>query len=149
MYLFTKYKPLIVKLGPVIAVAVAVGIFSIIYSMAGNTQKQYRQSLYQTISPEDAKAKIDEGGVVLLDVRSAEEYEESHIPGAVLLPLPDIEKSAQKVLKDKYATILVYCRSGARSKTATEALLQLGYLGVLDLGGIIDWPYATESGPAQ
>ena len=82
---------------------------------------------------------------VLLDVRTPEEYNEAHIPGAMLLPLDELAAQAETALPDKAQLILVYCRSGRRSKTAAETLLSLGYTNVRDFGGILDWPYGTTS----
>ncbi len=96
---------------------------------------------YVKITAEEAKKIMDEQPAVVVDVRTQEEYEEGHIKDAVLIPVDTIEKEAGKVLTDKSAVILVYCRSGNRSKTASEALINLGYLNVYDFGGIIDWPY--------
>mgnify|MGYP001034907109 CR=1 FL=1 len=102
---------------------------------------------YTDISPEEAKKRLDsEKNIVLLDVREPSEYTEKHIPGSVLIPVGTIEKEAPSKLTDKDAPIFVYCRSGRRSVTASEALVGLGYTEVYNLGGIIDWPYETESG---
>jgi rhodanese-related sulfurtransferase len=82
---------------------------------------------------------------VIVDVRTKEEYDEGHIPGAVLLPLDDIDAaSAASVLPDKNVMLLVYCRSGRRSKLASEQLLALGYTDIREFGGILDWTYGTE-----
>ncbi len=85
--------------------------------------------------------------LLVLDVRTAEEYEELHIPGAVLLPLDEIETSYEEMLPEKEQVILVYCRSGRRSKIASEFLTEAGYTNILEFGGIIDWIYETETGP--
>ncbi len=98
---------------------------------------------YQTISPADAKKLIGQEGVVLVDVRTQEEYDEGYIAGALLLPVDDVSAKAQTVLPDKNAKIIVYCRSGRRSAIAAKELLAMGYKEVYDLGGIIDWPYET------
>lgn len=83
--------------------------------------------------------------VIVLDVREQEEYDSEHIPGAVLLPVGTIdEDSAAAVIPDKDDTVLVYCRSGNRSKTASATLAQLGYTQVYEFGGINTWPYDTE-----
>ena len=101
---------------------------------------------YTNIKPEDAKKRLDnEKGIILLDVRSQEEYDEKHIPGSLLIPVDVIEKEAPEKLTDKDAVIFVYCRSGRRSVTASEALVKMGYTKVYNLGGIIDWPYETEN----
>ena len=97
------------------------------------------------ITAQEAKIIMDsQEGFVILDVREQYEYDESHIPGAVLLPLGQVEEKAQEVLPDKEQLILVYCRSGRRSKQAAEALVQLGYTNIKEFGGIIDWPYEVE-----
>ena len=102
-------------------------------------------AVYVNITAEEAKKIMDsEEGYVILDVRSQEEYEEAHIPGAILIPHTEIEERAEEMLADKDQLILVYCRSGRRSKLAAEALVELGYTNVKEFGGIIDWPYETE-----
>ena len=99
---------------------------------------------YQKITPQQAKARMAEPGVIVLDVRMQQEYDAGHIANAVLLPLPLIEAgdtAVAKALPDKDAEILVYCRSGRRSAIAANALINMGYTNVLDFGGINDWPY--------
>jgi len=98
---------------------------------------------YKKISADEAKAMIDAGNVIVLDVRTQEEYDAGHIAEAIRLESADFETEAATVLPDKDATILVYCRSGNRSKTASKMLLELGYTNVYDFGGINDWPYET------
>lgn len=94
------------------------------------------------ITPEAAKARLDSDElIVLLDVRTEEEYNEGHIEGATLLPLATIEAKATSVIPDLDATLFVYCRSGVRSAEAVKSLIALGYTRVYNLGGIIDWPY--------
>lgn len=97
----------------------------------------------QTLTPEEAKARMEEGGVIILDVRTQEEYNEAHIPGAILAPNESISEEASAILPDKDAPVLVYCRSGRRSAEASEKLAALGYTQVFDFGGIQDWPYET------
>ena len=97
---------------------------------------------YDQISPEEAKNLMEtETDYVILDVRTAEEYAEGHIPNAVNLNHEDVPSKAEALLTDKEALILVYCRSGRRSKIAAEALVELGYTNVKEFGGIINWPY--------
>jgi phage shock protein E len=101
---------------------------------------------YETITPAATKKILDEdNNSILLDVRTESEYKSKHIPNSKLIPLDELENRAEEELTDKNAVILVYCRSGNRSKTASKKLLDLGYQNVYDLGGIIDWPYETES----
>jgi rhodanese-related sulfurtransferase len=102
------------------------------------------QAEYKKITPDEAKTLIDGGEYILLDVRTQEEYDEKHIAGAKLLPYDEISDKAETELPDKDAPILLYCRTGRRSKTAAETLIGLGYTNVLDFGGIVDWPYETE-----
>ncbi len=86
-------------------------------------------------------------GALVLDVRTEQEYLTGHLPGALLLPVDDIdEESARAVLPDKQAETLVYCRSGARSRLAIERLRALGYADLIDLGGLAGWPYELVSG---
>lgn len=88
---------------------------------------------------------MDTQEVIILDVREQEEYDSGHIPGAVLLPVGTIdETTAAEVIPKKDSTVLVYCRSGNRSKTASSALAELGYTNIYEFGGINTWPYETE-----
>lgn len=104
-----------------------------------------RTAEYRKISAEDAYKMMSETDkYILLDVRSDEEYQEQHIPNAVLIPDYEISTQAESELQDKDALILIYCRSGRRSVNAAKALVTLGYNNVYDFGGIIDWPYETE-----
>ena len=97
---------------------------------------------YEQISGAEAKALMDsESGYVIIDARTQPEYDEGHIPGAVLIPEYEIATRAEKELSDKDQLILVYCRSGRRSKIAAEELVKLGYTNVKEFGGIIDWEY--------
>lgn len=79
--------------------------------------------------------------VIILDVRTIEEFESGHIEGAINIPNETITKDAENVLKDKNATILVYCRSGNRSKQASKKLARLGYTNIMEFGGINTWRY--------
>ena len=96
---------------------------------------------YKKITSEEAKELMDSEDVVVVDVRRQDEYDAGHIKGAVLVPNETISEEAPAVLEDKNAKILVYCRSGRRSKEAANKLIDLGYTDVRDFGGIIDWPY--------
>ena len=100
---------------------------------------------YQKISQEKAKEMMDSQEVIILDVREQDEYDGGHIPGAVLLPVGTIdETTAAEVIPEKDSTVLVYCRSGNRSKTASSTLADLGYTNIFEFGGINTWPYETE-----
>ena len=97
---------------------------------------------YDQISGAEVKALMDsESGYIIIDARTQEEYDEGHIPGAILIPEYEIADRAEKELPDKNQLILVYCRSGRRSKIAAEELVKLGYTNVKEFGGIIDWEY--------
>ena len=99
-------------------------------------------SSYEKISGADAKALMDsESGYIIIDARTQSEYDEGHIPGAILIPEYEIADRAESELPDKEQLILVYCRSGRRSKIAAEELAKLGYTNVKEFGGIIDWEY--------
>lgn len=104
------------------------------------------KSSYQKITPEKAKEIMDEQSeIVIVDVRTQEEYEDGHIENAVLIPDYEIKEKAEKIIDDKNKKILVYCRSGRRSASAAKILLEMGYTDVLDFGGIIEWPYSIVS----
>ena len=97
---------------------------------------------YEQITPQKAKTIMDtESDYIIIDARTTEEFEEGHIEGSILIPEYEISKRAEKELPDKEQLILVYCRSGRRSKIASEELVKLGYTNVKEFGGIIDWPY--------
>ena len=103
------------------------------------------KTMYEQITPIDAKKIMDSGEEhIILDTREQDEFDEGHIPGAILIPYTEIENKAEEMLPEKDAQILVYCRSGRRSKIAAEALSKLGYTNVKEFGGIIDWPYEVE-----
>ena len=104
-----------------------------------------KEAVYVNITAQEAKEIMDSReGYVILDTRTQEEYDERHIPGAILIPHDQIKEQAESLLTDKDQLILVYCRSGRRSKLASEDLVALGYTNIMEFGGIIDWPYETE-----
>ncbi len=89
---------------------------------------------------------MDSQDVIILDVREQDEYDSGHIPGALLLPVGSIdENTAADVIPEKDSVVLVYCRSGNRSRTASSRLAKLGYTNICEFGGINTWPYETES----
>ena len=103
------------------------------------------ENSYQQITQEEAKELMDTQEIVILDVREQHEYDSGHIPDAVLLPVGTITKDTAAAAIDNLDTVvLVYCRSGNRSKTASQALADLGYSNVYEFGGINDWPYEIE-----
>lgn len=130
-----------------IAVLLGIGILAVwgLSGCASRTQAGTPgQEAYHKISAEEAKEMMDEGGVTVVDVRTPEEYAGGHVPGAVNVPNEEIGDGQPEALADKDATILVYCRSGRRSKDAADKLVKQGYENLYDFGGIIDWPYETE-----
>ena len=97
------------------------------------------------LTPEQAKARMEENpDLILLDVRTQEEFEQGHIPGAVCLP-NEMIAADMPFLFGKDAEILLYCRSGRRSADAAKKLRDMGFTNVFDFGGIIDWPYETTT----
>ena len=99
------------------------------------------KAAYHKLSAEEAYEMMASQEVVVVDVRTREEYDGGHIENAVLVPNENIGSEMPEALPDKEAPLLVYCRSGRRSKDAAEKLLALGYQSVYDFGGVIDWPY--------
>ncbi len=98
--------------------------------------------MHKLITPVEAKKIMDENSsITIVDVREEDELVEGYIENSVLIPLDTIKDNAEKILKDKDALILVYCRSGRRSAMACDILDELGYKNVYDFGGIIDWPF--------
>jgi phage shock protein E len=106
-----------------------------------STESTEPVAVVNTIDAEKAIEMMASGDpYVLVDVRTKAEYDEGHIEGALLLPLDQLETLAESQLKDKNATLLIYCRSGNRSAQASALLLELGYTQIYDFGGIMDWP---------
>ena len=103
------------------------------------------KAMYEQITAEEAKKIMDSGEEhIVLDTREQDEVDEGHIPNAILIPYTEIENKAIELIPDKDKLILVYCRSGRRSKIAAESLAKLGYTNVKEFGGIIDWQYEVE-----
>ena len=114
--------------------------------LAACAQEETKQeAVYMNITAQEAKEIMDrESGYVILDVRTREEYDQGRIPGAIVISHVKVAHKAEETLTDKDQLILVYCRSGRRSKIAAEALVELGYTNILEFGGILDWPYEVE-----
>ena len=105
---------------------------------------------YRQVSPEEAAAMMEEEtDYIILDVRTQEEYEADHIPGAICIPNETIGTEDIPELPDKEQLILVYCRSGNRSKQASEKLAKQGYTNIVEFGGINSWPGETVSGSEE
>ena len=110
---------------------------------------QSEESTYRQVNAEEAATMMEEeNGYIILDVRTAQEYSEKHIPGAINIPNETIGTEDIPELPDKEQLILVYCRSGNRSKQASEKLVKLGYTNIVEFGGINDWMGETVSGEA-
>ena len=101
--------------------------------------KNGKKAEYKKITSDEAKKMIETQKVIVVDVRTLEEYTEGHIPNAISVPLETIENEAEAKLKNKDDLILVYCRSGRRSREAALKLIEKGYTNVIDFGGIKDW----------
>ena len=113
-----------------------------LFGMTACSGENGKASTYEQITAEQAKTIMDtEKDYIIIDARTEEEFAEGHIENAILIPEYEIANRAKKELPDKEQLILVYCRSGRRSKIASEELVKLGYTNVKEFGGIIDWPY--------
>lgn len=122
-------------------------IFLLALILSGCTQVPTieTENTYYQISQDEAKSMMDAQSVIILDVREQHEYDEAHISKAVLLPLGSInEESAASIIPNKEFIVLVYCRSGNRSKQASQKLVDLGYTAVYEFGGINTWDYEVE-----
>lgn len=119
-------------------------VLGLLAGCGGQDMTNSNKNTYIQITQAEAKNIMDtQQGYIILDVREDYEFANGHIPGAILLPNGDITSKAESVLTDKNQLILVYCRSGRRSKEAAQKLADLGYSNVKEFGGIIDWPYDT------
>ena len=117
----------------------------ILFAGCGQANENTQEAVYMNITAQEAKEIMDtQSGYIILDTRTQEEYDEGHIPGAIVIPYDEVLEKAEGILTDKNQLILVYCRSGRRSKLAAEDLVKLGYTNIKEFGGIIDWPYETE-----
>ena len=115
--------------------------------LAGCAAPAQQESSYRQISTDEAIAMMEEeNDYIILDVRTPEEFAEKHIPDAINIPNETIGTEEIPELPDKEQLILVYCRSGNRSKQASEKLVRLGYTNIVEFGGINDWPGETVSG---
>ena len=109
-----------------------------------------KEITYEIISQTQAKEIMDNStDYVIVDARTSEEFNEGHIKNAINLDYEEVTQKAESLLPDKNQLILIYCRSGRRSKIAAESLCQLGYTNVKEFGGIIDWQYEVVQDDAQ
>ncbi len=130
-------------------IAGVAAVTTVVMCLAGCTNEAEESEVttdvsYEQISQDEAKNIMDtQNGYVVIDARTQEEFDEGHIEGAMLMPEYEVADRAEKELTDKSQLILVYCRSGRRSKIAAQALADLGYTNVKEFGGIITWEYET------
>ena len=117
----------------------------LLLTACGEEKEDKQGAGYMNITAQQAKELMNsQTGYVILDTRTQEEYDQGHIPGAIVLPYDEVLERAEGILTDKDQLILVYCRSGRRSKLAANDLVKLGYTNIREFGGIIDWPYEVE-----
>ena len=117
----------------------------LLLTACGQQNQDTQEAVYMNITAQEAKELMDtQTGYIILDTRTQEEYDQGHIPGAILIPYDEVLEKAEGILTEKDQLILVYCRSGRRSKIAANDLVKLGYTNIREFGGIIDWPYETE-----
>ena len=122
-------------------------LFLILLVLTGCTASVQQAAEYRQISMNEAITMMEEeADYIILDVRTVEEYQEKHIPGAMNIPNETIGDEEIPELPDKGQLILVYCRSGNRSKQAASKLAALGYSNIVEFGGINSWPGETVSG---
>ena len=125
-------------------IIIALSVVLMLISLLVGCNDGNNKNVYEQITPDEAKALMDsEDGYIILDVRTPEEFAERHIEGAILIPDYEIGEKAESILTDKEQLILVYCRSGRRSKNAANELATLGYTNIKEFGGINDWKYGT------
>ena len=123
--------------GLVIMLLISLSLFGLTACKDGENNATYEQ-----ITPQEAKAIMDtQQDYIIIDARTEEEFAEGHIEDAIMIPEYEIKDRAENELPNKDELILVYCRSGRRSKIASEELVKLGYTNVKEFGGIIDWPF--------
>lgn len=145
-------RNLLIILIAIIAIAVISGILwqedlvSAYNEIFVNEDETFEKGEYKSLTPEEAKEMMENEDVIVVDVRTEEEFRQGHIEGAILIPDYDLDKLAAEKLPDKEATILLYCRSGNRSQLSTHLLNGMGYQNVYDFGGIIDWRYGEVQG---
>jgi len=120
-------------------------LIGLLLTACGQNRENEQEAVYMNITAQQAKEMMDSReDYIILDTRTQEEYQEGHIPGAIVISHDEIKQKAETILTDKDQLIFVYCRSGRRSKLASEDLVALGYTNIYEFGGIIDWPYEVE-----
>ena len=127
-----------------ISAALLIALTAITFTACGvkeETAAQEQKPAYQKITAQEGKEMIDGGDIILVDVRTKEEYDSGHIANAILIPNETISDKMPEELDNLDAKIIIYCRSGRRSAIAAKNLIKMGYTNIYDMGGIADWPY--------
>lgn len=114
--------------------------------MAQDAANNASPNAYQKITADEGQSLMEADDVTIVDVRTPQEYADGHIPGAINIPVEGIGSAKPAELTDTDAQLIVYCRTGVRSKQAADKLIELGYQHVNDMGGIVDWHGETVSG---
>lgn len=127
----------------IIIITTIIVILAVILLIGYNALKN-EKIVYKKISMNEAVSMMENSNLIILDVRTKEEYDEGHIPNAINIPNETINNDVTNNLADKKQTILIYCRSGNRSRQATEKLMKMGYINVIDIGGINNWTKKLE-----
>lgn len=134
-----KYPVISTVLIIVLAVALIITVYIMKNKNCESAGTQKVSQSYVKLAPVVAKASLEnDKSIILLDVRTEQEYNEKHLPGSLLIPDFELAQRAEKELPDKDAVIFIYCRSGNRSRTSAIKLLEMGYTQVYDIGGIND-----------
>ena len=127
-------------------ILLTVVLFALLCGCAPQDEEKNEKMTYTQITMDKAVEMMkSESGYIILDVRTVEEFNERHIPGAICVPNESIGTEPIEELPQKDQLILVYCRSGRRSKEAAEKLAAMGYLNIYEFGGILDWTGETVS----
>lgn len=135
-------KIIYILISAFILIGVLSGCSSSTTETKNGSSKASSKTAFSNITPEEAKKRLDSGeDIILLDVRTEEEYDNGHIRDSILIPVDTLKAEAENKVNDKETTIFVYCRSGNRSTTAAKILVELGYKNVYNLDGINSWPY--------
>lgn len=116
----------------------------VLISIISVSCKSITDTQYVSISAEDgAKMLKEDPDIIIIDVRTKQEFDEGHIDGSINIPDFELVSRIGEIVKDKNDTVILYCRSGNRSKQASLKLIEMGYKKIYDMGGLLDWPYET------
>ena len=124
----------------IVLIIIIVGGFTLVIENKENSIDNKEESVIKYVSMDEIVQIMNENSnYIILDVRSMQEYNEGHIPNAICIPNETISEDIINKLPNKEQLILIYCRSGNRSKQAAQKLKNLGYTNLIEFGGIIDW----------